>query len=612
MVKAADYTQPEPVPSGKRRKAEDDMNGMVSKKQRTRCDRQVPCSHCIARKVPELCKAYTPGKADQDLNARLSRLEHIIEMALPQFCTPGSTAGTPAPYSSEHISTTRHRTPSNGDDDTRSQTEEQDPSGGDFPEWKVSARFLTFDRRITECWSQLGAAVRTAQALGLHRDGLAMGMPAGTVEYRRRIWSYLYHADRSYALVLGRPNSIQDDYTSTKSPSNIDGEPRGSQSVEPLPLSRPTPMTFVILRHQLAEIIGRMVHHFQQVREKSHYSEVLALDDELIKFINNLPIHYSLQPDTSLDHTSTYVPVHRFLLITEILFVRISLHRPYMLRRLNSERYARSRNACFESAIKDFEVRQAFRETMSQEVRDSLGNAYREFQTAMISGIYFVLEPNGPHADAMHAILDGFMKDHEGMREMDETTRRELKTIEFLKSKASQVDALGLPPRRFSRLHDQSLSRQEQQAQLLLSMQQATSPSSTKSYTPLSSAAGKDTASPQSPLQRSLVQSPTLQRLQQSTQPDNIHSPTTSGSPHADDESPAQSLLDTWCNTVSNAPIDMSTGGMPWGGSVGTELSGWAGITYTVTNPDPRLLSTLDGSDYGYWEALVNQIHRGP
>lgn len=37
-----------------------------------------------------------------------------------------------------------------------------------------SARFLTFDRRITECWSQLGAAVRTAQALGLHRDGASM------------------------------------------------------------------------------------------------------------------------------------------------------------------------------------------------------------------------------------------------------------------------------------------------------------------------------------------------------------------------------------------------------------------------------------------------------
>ena len=43
-----------------------------------------------------------------------------------------------------------------------------------FSSVSQSARFLTFDRRITECWSQLGAAVRTAQALGLHRDGAAM------------------------------------------------------------------------------------------------------------------------------------------------------------------------------------------------------------------------------------------------------------------------------------------------------------------------------------------------------------------------------------------------------------------------------------------------------
>jgi hypothetical protein len=44
----------------------------------------------------------------------------------------------------------------------------------DFYRFPQSARFLTFDRRITECWSQLGAAVRTAQALGLHRDGVLL------------------------------------------------------------------------------------------------------------------------------------------------------------------------------------------------------------------------------------------------------------------------------------------------------------------------------------------------------------------------------------------------------------------------------------------------------
>jgi hypothetical protein len=68
---------------------------------------------------------------------------------------------------------------------------------------------LIHDRRLTECWSQLGASLRTAQAIGLHRDGSKLGLeyvytkvkaddsPFQT-EYRRRLWSYLYHADKLY------------------------------------------------------------------------------------------------------------------------------------------------------------------------------------------------------------------------------------------------------------------------------------------------------------------------------------------------------------------------------------------------------------------------------
>jgi hypothetical protein len=375
--------------------------------------------------------------------------------------------------------------------------------------------------------------------------------------------------------------------------------------MEVLPLSHPTPMTFVILRHQLAEIIGGIVHHFQQVRGKSHYSEVVALDDELLKFINTLPPHFSLQCDSTLDRSQSYIPVHRFLLITEVLFVRISLHRPYLLTRLNSDRYARSRNACFESAMKDFEVRQAFREMMPKETRDSLSNAYREFQTAMISGIYFVLEPNGVHAAAMHAILDGFMKDHEGMRELDVTTRRELKTIEFLKSKASQVEKLGDQPRRLSQIREHTANgRPEQQAQLLLSLHK---PLTSQTYPSLTNPSSDGT-----PLKSILSHSPTMQRLQHTAQADFAQSPTTSGSPYADDESPAQSLLDNWCHAVSNAVIDTTTD-LSLGEPIGTETSGWAGITYSATDTDARqsLLSGLDGSDYSYWEALVSQIQRG-
>lgn len=199
------------------------------------------------------------------------------------------------------------------------------------------------------------------------------------------IRSYLYHADRSYALVLGRPNSIQDEYTSTLPPSNIEDEPSPMHSRNPLPLSSPTRMTYVILRHQLATIIGRMVHHFQQVHAVSHYSEVLAIDDALLHYIEALPPHFALEPDRSLDERLPYIPIHRFLLVTEVLFVRNSLHMPYILRKLKTDRYARSRYACFESAIKDFDVRRAFQKTVPKETQESLSNAYREFQTTLIA-----------------------------------------------------------------------------------------------------------------------------------------------------------------------------------------------------------------------------------
>ncbi|KAF9268017.1 hypothetical protein L218DRAFT_954410 [Marasmius fiardii PR-910] len=772
--------------STKRKKSEEEEQGSMSKKQRTRvsfscgechrrkqkCDRQTPCSHCVARKVPELCKAYTPGKSDHDLSARISRLEHIIEAALPQFCDVSFR------------SSTRRRSPSHVDDDIRSQNDDDPPATGglfqsgkwygnsasgsiapgpvieqlqnammpqaaeqmlrgerpkgieplepsaadnlktlvqecgvsphkipeilqelpplrtsdvlinyyfrqinwtryaisekDFraayasvcahgahgvgatnpndvrflpllfvvlaiavrlaPEeiagdarsrrvtslryyWSsrrslliaaaiqpdsldivltrlLSARFLTFDRRITECWSQLGAAVRTAEALGLHRDGASMGMDSQLIEYRRRIWSYLYHADRSYALVLGRPTSVQDDYVSTLPPSNLDDE---SPDQPASSLSSPTPMTFCILRHQLAVIIGRIVHHFQKVRP-SHYSEVAMLDDELIKFMTNLPPHYSLEPDTSLDEKYPFIPVHRHLLITETLFVRTSLHRPYILRRLSSDRYARSRNACFESAMTDFQVRQAFRETTNEETRLALSNAYREFQTAMISGIYLVIHPHGKDAESMHTILDTFMKDHEGFREMDETTLRELKTIEFLKNKA--LERRQPLAETVTNGEDPNASGTENPAQLLLSFQQQTSePSSVKQSNGIVSEFHRNATN------GILTQSPLFHRLQQ---PAGDHLSSTSGSPAAEDDSTAQIIF----NIVSN-PVEGINGSVQWGGAAGTsnggDFGGWTNSDPSISanGPDPRF--AIDGTDWNYyWEALVNQIPRGP
>ncbi|CDO75575.1 hypothetical protein BN946_scf184858.g15 [Trametes cinnabarina] len=486
----------------------------------------------------------------------------------------------------------------------------------------LSARFLVLDRRLTESWSQLGAAVRTAQAIGLHRDGADMGMEPLQVERRRRIWSNLYHADRSIALVLGRPIAIHDSYTSTRPPSNTE-EMTASGQFKVVPLSQPTRVTFLILRHQLAEIMGRMSDFFQNVHSPRHYSDVLALDDELLKYKQSLPSFLSLDPDTSLDQSHPFIPLQRFLLVTEFLFVRISLHRPYLLRKLSSTKYARSRNACFESALKDYEVRQEYFSTISRTGRDPVASAYREFQAAMIAGIYLVLYPKGKDAEKMLAVMDTFLERSERIPEMDDITRREMKIIEFLKSRSSQ--SVGTPESTAEqRSPPSSDSRSLPQSSFAsLSHLRPVAPKPPQNTTPLFS--GPSFASvasvpiTMSPLQSyAQVSRPSpaqqVQHLQYSESAP--HSGT--GSPGGEEDSTAQSLLDQWCNIFSGGPAvdDIGAGtSLPWATPGLADLSGWAGGNPTM-NTSPVVgnvaLPNGDGSDWSYWETLVNQLRSGP
>ncbi|OSD04240.1 hypothetical protein PYCCODRAFT_1387107 [Trametes coccinea BRFM310] len=822
MVKNTPESTPGLTPA--RRRSEDELDSArAHKKPRTRvsyscgechrrkqkCDRQVPCSHCVARKVPELCKPYTPGKTDQDIHVRLARLEHIIETALPHYWSQGVAT----PSSEAGGAHDRRRSMSPAEDGRRSPAEDEDPSGDIFesgrwygksasglvaapavleqlehmvpnqgseneanhtadhdlfkPDHKpglvpveqtamerlqrlirdcgyssdrlqtlydelpprklrdelidyyfatinwtrypisehefrasyatflaneqnpanphnlrflpllfvvlaisirvaperiggseqnkktagsrfywcsrralliiaaihpdcfeivlirmLSARFLVLDRRLTESWSQLGAAVRTAQAIGLHRDGADMGMEPLQVERRRRIWSNLYHADRSIALVLGRPIAIHDSYTSTRPPSNTE-EMTASGQFKVVPLSQPTRLTFLILRHHLAEIMGRMSDFFQNVHSPRHYSDVLALDDELLKYKQNLPPFLSLDPDTSLDQSHPFIPLQRFLLVTEFLFVRISLHRPYLLRKLSSTKYARSRNACFESALKDYEVRQEYFSTISRTGRDPVASAYREFQAAMIAGIYLVLYPKGKDAEKMLAVMDTFLERSERIPEMDDITRREMNIIEFLKSRSSQ--SVGTPESTAEQRTPSSDTRTHPQSSLAgPSHFRPVAPKPPQTTAPLYS--GPSFASVASvPMSTSPLQSyaqvsrpspaQQVQHLQQSESA--THSGT--GSPGGEEDSTAQSLLDQWCNIFSGGPAvdDIGAGtGLPWATPGLADLTGWTGANPAAVSTSPAVgnvsLPNVDGSDWSYWETLVNQIRSGP
>lgn len=78
-----------------------------------------------------MCKAYTPGKPDQDIHLRLARLEHIIEVALPQFAS-GSGITFKDQWPRERV---RSFSP-DADTGSHSQAEEDDFGSGTFQSGK--------------------------------------------------------------------------------------------------------------------------------------------------------------------------------------------------------------------------------------------------------------------------------------------------------------------------------------------------------------------------------------------------------------------------------------------------------------------------------------------
>ncbi|OCF78216.1 hypothetical protein I204_00153 [Kwoniella mangroviensis CBS 8886] len=435
----------------------------------------------------------------------------------------------------------------------------------------LSAMYLVLihDRRLTECWSQLGASLRTAQAIGLHRDGTKLGLDPFQTEYRRRLWSYLYHADKLYSLVLGRPPSISDSYTDTQPPSNIDlTEYNPALGLPPpRPFNEPTPALFLILRKRLAGIIGKVVHHFQKLNEPAQYSDVEKLQQDLDAFVDQLPPHFRMHdPDKSLDQVHFWLPVHRLMLLTEVLVTTIILHRPWLLRKLSSDRYAASRTACFEAAKLDFHIRQDFQRDVPDFRFHAITGQFKMFNSAMIAGISAIIDPRGADADQMRRILTTFLEQnpwHE-VASKDATTRKEVQIIQTLSRRAAQIFEDSFGPGELN-THDKD------SVALLLALRQSNDSSTHANAYPRGVPPREDAPTPGGPgnnqFSRPMAPPRTWGNIAGGgVQFAPVHhggitqSPASTGS-HEDDHS--QKLLDHWINANTSMAVGSINGAVP-------------------------------------------------
>ncbi|RDW60596.1 hypothetical protein BP6252_11979 [Coleophoma cylindrospora] len=273
-------------------------------------------------------------------------------------------------------------------------------------------KYLNHAYRISESWLTVGFAVRMAQAQGMHIDGEELRLPRKAVETRRRLWSQLYYLDRSTALALGRPASINDRHCISREPRNIWVDNLNNEeaaSAEPRALSDPMPSVFLMYQHRLTTIIGSIQDNCFGIESVSmnsvgstSYEEVLRHDEKLLAWKDALPSYFAIdRPDHSLDADYPYLHWHRIYLHMAYHFTRITLHRAYLLRASCTDHFAYSRNACISSACADLKIKLGFRNpTMADRIKANVA-AFRLFNSALILGVVIVKDPHGEKSEAI-------------------------------------------------------------------------------------------------------------------------------------------------------------------------------------------------------------------
>ncbi|SPO30970.1 related to ASG1 - activator of stress genes [Ustilago trichophora] len=331
--------------------------------------------------------------------------------------------------------------------------------------WLASCRFLLLDRRIGEAYTLGSSAVRAAFSIGLHRDGVKLGLPPAETEARRRVWAAVYFLDRALALNTGRPAVIDDRVCDTQVPSGVMDEdifpapkhpPKMPQGVDP-----PTAYSYTVIRQRIAELEGRILATFQNLHHPVHVSDVLALDKSMRELQDNLPFYFrarltkhGVECDKSLDSTYGFLNVHRFLLHTEINSVRIALHRPYLLRSggPNGAKFLPCREASLNAALHDLEMRSDFVQSLKESKVDGepqllyrvqIGT-YKYFHSLLVVGVVLLMDPNATDAPKLKAHLQHYVNNYQRRpaNQRDEMRDREANVIGIFLSRIEQVEKM--------------------------------------------------------------------------------------------------------------------------------------------------------------------------
>lgn len=197
--------------------------------------------------------------------------------------------------------------------------------------------------QMSKSWIYTGLAIRMCFDLGLHLDIQSPDLNPEDVEIRRRAFWAAFITDKLQCLYLGRPVAIllRDSHVSTELLDMTEELESWSPYVDPqgfnIPVQRIAIPTFTISAFQqfclLSELMSRTINQFYFVgaRASDPHSNLLALDQDLFSWYNNLPECLVFQPWSSdVSVAAKRVTPNIMVLHGAYHTLAILLHRPFV------------------------------------------------------------------------------------------------------------------------------------------------------------------------------------------------------------------------------------------------------------------------------------------
>ncbi|KAL1412387.1 hypothetical protein Q8F55_000132 [Vanrija albida] len=204
-------------------------------------------------------------------------------------------------------------------------------------------------------WPILGSAIKSAQSVGLHRDGAAFGLSPEQVDERRVLFWELMEYDRTQALSFGRPCGLSNRHADTRFLERGDALPDESG--------------YHAAKHRLVRMLEAVID-VQVAPGPVGYATVVELDGQLQEFRRTLP--ESLMSNVAIQDLPLDADQHPHLVLQRlgirllIAETRLHLNRGAFVQALKTSPLAPSQSAFSGSFVALYESAQEIVQVVKQ------------------------------------------------------------------------------------------------------------------------------------------------------------------------------------------------------------------------------------------------------